>query len=202
MSESNLIPLASTTLADHNTSEVVFTGIPNSASSPNYERLKVVFSLRGGWGGTTGNWLRMRYGTGSGNASSSSYYSNVYFFGSGNNTPSIYNYYAQTDWTLGFITGYSSYSGWLHGSVDILDWYAASNSVYSGATTKLLGADAMTYGAGDATGITDSTVYKSGHRNALGNTWSSLHFTLDGSWGTTWKFSADSTFDLYGVESA
>ncbi len=200
MSESNLIPLASVTLADHNTSEVSFTGIPNGASTPNYERLKVIFSLRGGWGGTTANWLRMRVGTGS--QLTGSWYQNVYFFGSGNSTPNIYNYTQQNDWSIGFITGYSSYSGWLHGSVDVLDWWAASNQVYSGANTKMLGADVITYGAGEAASVTDSTMYKSGHRLGLSNAWSSLHFTLDGSWGTTNKFSADSTFDLYGVESA
>ena len=198
MSESNLIPLASTTLADHNTSVVNFTGIPNGASSPNYERLKVIYSVRGGWGGTTAQWLRMRMGTGS--PSSSTYYQNVYFYG-GNNSVYIYNYTSQNDWSLGYITGYSSYSGWLHGSIDILDWWAATNN-NGGGNTKTLGADNITYGAGDATGITDSTMYKSGHRTGLGNNWSSLHFSLDSGFGTTWKFSQDSTFDLYGVESA
>ena len=130
------------------------------------------------------------------------FYSNVYFFASGNNTPNIYNYYAQTDWTIGYITGNATDRGWLHGSVDILDWYAASNPVYSGANTKTLGADVITYGAGDATGISDSTVYKSGHRSGSASSWSSLHFTLDGSWSTTYAFGTDSTFDLYGVESA
>ena len=199
MSESNMIPLASVTLADHNTSVVSFSNIPNGASAPNYERLKVVFSLRGGWGGTSAKWLRMRVGTGS--QLTGSWYQNVYFFGGGNSTPSIYNYTQQSDWSIGFITGYSSYSGWLHGSVDVLDWWAASNN-NGGGQTKQLGAEVLTYGAGEATGITDSTMFKSGHRLGLGNAWSSLHFTLDGSWGTTSKFSADSTFDLYGVESA
>ncbi len=199
MSESNMIPLASTTLANSDSSMVSFTGIANGASAPNYERLKLVFSLRGGWSGSSASWLRMRVGKGTPNTGS--WYQNVYMFGSGNSTPNIYTYTAQSDWTVGYITGSDSTYGWMHGSVDVLDWWAASNN-NGGGYTKLIGAEVLTYGAGDATGITDSTMYKSGHRMGLSDAWSSLHFTLDSSWGTTNKFATGSTFDLYGVESA